>query len=510
MPSITTNVAAASLRPFYFMVVVWGERYCDFLLRYCLASLLSPNNVPALKNHGNKLLIATTKEDRLRLEGRPMLQKFARYCEVEFIDIPPCPPEISACIHMGIGHKKLTQLAFENRAYGVVLTPDMMNSDGTVAAMQMRALEGYEVMLTVALRFAEEPLFDHLRKIGVFPAQESNVDPLPIVATGRQLAWAGLRSFHSETLCYEWEQPYFAEIPSAVWWRVPEEDGIVVHSLSWAPMLVDYGAIERHDSSVMDEWTIDGDYIHKNFGVKGKVYVVQDSDELMQVSWAPLEDRRQELKPNPAYTPGLMGEWAKGRAFHKSLNGPMFDPLKRELFIKPVYWHGGKLRMGRWLSISAKAQRTLRIYGYNPAPHYGAGLHFGSIYKCWGEVLRFLFGAYIILRMYLEVTRHPYAMQNSDGLSAGWVNIPLAHKSPSYNRAANEWLQEQPGRKSARREITNFILGRMAELDQEWGKDFSVMKHYLGWAIWPTLELRRFTMAVFRYGDKLAKPFLKS
>ena len=36
-------------RPFYFMVVLWGERFRNYFLDYCLASALSPGNIPALE-----------------------------------------------------------------------------------------------------------------------------------------------------------------------------------------------------------------------------------------------------------------------------------------------------------------------------------------------------------------------------------------------------------------------------------------------------------------------------
>src|SRR5208282_3263734 len=98
----------------------------------------------------------------------------------------------------------------------------------------------------------------------------STNEGLPLVATSRQLVSAGIRSFHSQTLCYEWESPYLADFPVALWWRVPEEDGVIVHSLSWAPLLIDYDAVDHHDSSVMDNWTIDGDYIYHNFGINSK------------------------------------------------------------------------------------------------------------------------------------------------------------------------------------------------------------------------------------------------
>ena len=35
-------------RPFYFIVVLWGERFRNYFLDFALASALSPGNIPAL------------------------------------------------------------------------------------------------------------------------------------------------------------------------------------------------------------------------------------------------------------------------------------------------------------------------------------------------------------------------------------------------------------------------------------------------------------------------------
>lgn len=354
---------ARRLRPFYFIVVVWGERYTDFLVNFCIPSLLAPNNIPALANRGrNKFLIATTEEDWARIQQRPIFERLREYVEPVKIAIPPCPEGVSPCVHMGIGHKLATHIAFEDRAYGVLLTPDLMLSDGSVAAVQRHALARTQVVLAAALRFGEEPLFEHLEKLGVV-STGSRLGEIgkPLIVTGRQLVWAGIRSFHSETLRYEWDAPYFSNFPVACWWRVPEEDGIVLHSLSWAPLLLDYSAIERHDTSVMDNWTVDGDYVYRNFGLDGKVHVVQDSDEIMLVSWARLADKEQVLSPNRMFSNKITQRWRKIGVVSITYNHKVFDPLKRRFFLEPVRWHARDLEPGAWSAVEKRALKLLTL-----------------------------------------------------------------------------------------------------------------------------------------------------
>jgi len=337
---------AKNLRPFHFIVVCWGEAHTDFLLNYCIAALLSPRNIPSLKNNNkNKFLIATTKLDWDLMQFRPMFQKLKEYVEPVYIEIPPLPVGQSHCVHMGIGHKLATQYAYEAKAYSILLTPDLMVSDGTMEEIQKHAVNGIEVVLVAALRFAQEPLFENLKKLGIVPnskilgEKKESLDLNP-----RLLVKAGLKSFHSETIRYDFESKCFSGFPVACWWKCEDKDeAIIVHSLSWAPLLVDYAAVPSHDSSMMDNWTIDGDYVYKNFGMSEKIYVVTDSDECMLVSWTPWNVGSLPLKPLWRYFYPPIEKFIKLVLINSTVNDKVFDPLKRKIFRYPVYWHANEV-----------------------------------------------------------------------------------------------------------------------------------------------------------------------
>ena len=354
---------ARLLRPFYFIVVCWGKNYTNFLFNFCIPSLLAPQNIPSLYNRGkNKFLIATTNEDWIQMQSLKAFETLRQFVEPVHVLIPSCPPGESSCVHMGIGHKLATQIAFEARAYSVLLTPDLMLSDGTMAAVQKHAVSGVEVLLVAALRFGEEPLFKNLESMGIAGSKSRLGDEgHPLIATGRQFVEAGIKSFHSETLRYEWDAPYFSTFPVACWWNVPEEDGVLIHCLSWAPLLVDYNAIEHHDSSTMDNWTIDGDYVYRNFGHSGKVYIVQDSDESMLVSWAPLSDKEQSLLPIKNYSFPIIGQILKGLVLNSTYTNSVFDPLKQAIFFLPVYWHSRDINKN-WRRIERQANTLFQKF----------------------------------------------------------------------------------------------------------------------------------------------------
>jgi hypothetical protein len=358
-----TGGAEPPLRPFYFMVVLWGKRFRDYFLDFCLPTLLAPNNIPALKRERrSKFLICTTPEDWSAIAQTPIFAQLKRYAEPTFIEIPAAPPGVSGCQHMGVGHKKAMDLAFRDKAYGILVTPDYMVNDGAVAALQRHAENGKRLVLVSALRFGEEPLFENLTSLGLItPRRRLSQEGEPLVFTGRQLVAAGIRGFHSETIRYGWESPCFSDHPEACWWPVADGSGIVVHGTSWTPLLMDYATLERHDTTALEEWTFDGDYLYKNFGSDlDRVYVVTDSDEIMQVSWAPLSDRAHDLTPIPSRN-GFFGGLTKGAILRGHLRSGRHDPLKHRLLFITVRWHERPLSYD-WRRTERKAKSTLRLH----------------------------------------------------------------------------------------------------------------------------------------------------
>jgi hypothetical protein len=186
----------------------------------------------------------------------------------------------------------------------------------------------------------------------VLPREDHTNDGTPVVVTGRQMVYAAVNGFHSQTLAYEWDAPGLLPVSAAAWWRVPGEDGIVPHCLSWAPLLLDYGSIAAHDTSTLDQWTLDGDYLFNNSGNIKRMHVVQDSDEIFLASWGPLAEGPLTKTRFP-----FEGRLA-GHFFRQSFYGGFFDPLKRKLFFLPVRWHSKPLN-DKWTAVEQRAMRIL-------------------------------------------------------------------------------------------------------------------------------------------------------
>jgi hypothetical protein len=356
-------------RAFYFIIVLWGERFRHYFLEFCLASLLSPGNIPALKtSRTNKFLIATRPEDWEAMKGTEIFRMLAQYVEPVYIEIPPCPPGRSGCEHMNVGHKIACGMAFRDKALALVLTPDCMLSDGSMSRLQQLAHDGVQLVVTAALRFGQEPFFEHLKAVGAWNETHGKEGGNPLCISSRDMAYAAVNGLHPETLSYEWDSPYLIGIAPAAWWRVPGEDGIILHCLSWAPLLFDYAAVRNHDTSMLDDWTIDGDYIFKNMGADAKMHVVQDSDEIFLASWAPMSEGAAVFRKYRFLETPLGRQiqfWLRGSQFRSSFYSGIFDPLKQEIFFLPVRWHSRPLNEN-WDAVETRAMKVLRKWVASP------------------------------------------------------------------------------------------------------------------------------------------------
>jgi len=184
---------------------------------------------------------------------------------------------------------------------------------------------------------------------------------------------------------------------------VPGENGILLHSLSWAPVLIDYGAIERHDSSTLNQWTLDGDYLYNNLEQIDRIHVVQDSDEMFLASWGPLADR-----PISKHRIPFVGKLAAKVQFGSSFRSAFFDPFKRRIFFLPVRWHAQPLNT-HWQQIEDHAMRELLRYVTPPNESLFTGAN-GWVEKARRIAARVLTILFVILRPVFIVLYHPQAV----------------------------------------------------------------------------------------------------
>jgi hypothetical protein len=341
-----------ALRPFYLVLVVWGEQYRNYFLEYCLPSLLAPGNIPSLAGRRPaKYLLATTADDWRAMRDTTIFRELERYVAPVFIELPPCPPDRPYWLQNIFGHKLCCDLTFHDKAYRIFTSPDSVVSDGTIARLHELAACGVEVVFKLTVPAAEtKALFRTFAEMGLLPAKSARDTGTPLVFSGRQLSAALLRSMHQMSAVNEWEATHFCGYWSTPWWSVPNEDGIVAFGSFWDVLLIDYAAVKVHDSSILDHRGWDGDYILRTVGDLRTVYLVRDTDEINFAGWSSLP-----WTPLPRIPHGELG---KGVALRSSFYRKELNSLHRRLAFFPTRIHAGPLT-GQWDGIEGKALRTL-------------------------------------------------------------------------------------------------------------------------------------------------------
>lgn len=338
------------------------------------------------------------KKRRRNYKKNQIYNELSKYLKVEFYNIPNCPKGLSSCIHMGIGHKILTEEAYNHKALAVLLTPDLLLSDETLKFIEYLATKKYEVVLTTALRFGTEPLFKNLKKNKNLSNHKIN-RTIPLKITSRELVKSCLKSLHSQTASYEFESDAYSEFPVATWWWANnKKDGMLIYSFSWAPLLVDYSALSSHDTSMMEDWTIDGDYIYKNFP-NNKIYVSRDSDEVMLVSWGSLKIGEVSLNKRKIFKISFFKNYLKSMILANTFENKSIDPLKRKIFIDPAYWHIKDLDSS-WNNIE-KITKKIILQSVNP-PLLSSNKGMEIIYKTFRFVTKNTLRSMRILVYYFQ------------------------------------------------------------------------------------------------------------
>jgi hypothetical protein len=356
-------------RPFCFIVVVWGEQFRNYFLRFCLPSLLAPGNIPALGGRrAAEFTIATTAEDWQAMHDTAIFRELQRHATPVFLKLPFRPVEMPNWEYSVVGHKLCCEAVFQKKAYRIFTVPDYIYANGAIARLNELAESGAQaVLINPQPRIAEEPFFRTLKEMGILPSADCRDTGAPLVYTARQLVAAALRSLHSMTIVNEWEAPYFCGYAATPWWRVNDaEDSILICGMGWNPLLIDYAAVQEHDVSLINERGLDGDYDMRTIGHLKTIYAVRDSDEIYTASWSSLAYMAQPIRRQ------IFGELGKGTAFRASYYGPHFNWLHRALLFVPVRLHTGSLSE-KWDDAEEKALRTLLTWLEPPPELYDLG-----------------------------------------------------------------------------------------------------------------------------------------
>ncbi len=351
----------------YFVVVFWGRQHRELFLEFLLPSLLSMNNIPALPRHQSHcFLISTTDDDWDYLKRHPGFLHCQNLIKMTHLTMNAPASQDNKYLIMSQGHLKATKKIFSEGACGIFLTPDLVLSDGSVSRLYQLASQGKKVVLCAAMRFSQEPILSKIKML-----RENNPEG-GFSFPARVLADMAIRHMHVETRRYDYYSPFFAERPISFFFRTPDQKAILVHSFSWAPLLVNYHGLSKHCEETFKNWTMDGDYIFRNFPNREDIYVVEDSDEIFLLSVTPQGDFLGYLSSNLFLSqwflclPILKDYW-KIHVIRSVRDAHDMDPLKRSILSCGVRIHSQKMTDGDWIEIESQANKILEKVSAPPS-----------------------------------------------------------------------------------------------------------------------------------------------
>jgi hypothetical protein len=335
----------------YIAITFWGENYRRYFLDYCLASLMASENIPAIANKSDaRLLIATRSDDWDAIQSDPVFISAKDHITIEHIphEVPVNPPYDRKMFLMSDGHKLLTRRMFQDRACGVIVFPDFVFANGAIKRIEQLHADGNKVVMCLCVRFANEGLLADLRCR--YPVGQ------PINVSAQELASLAIKNMHSETARLDFDAAKSDRGGVSFFWTVTPGQNVLFHACNWQPILIDYASLSVHDTSTFDNWTIDGDYITKNFPDVHDIYVVTDTTELFFCNFATESSVSFSKKAFlPYQLPFLRRALKILRARECLERFGILDSVKKYCFRVPIRVQGGPASDADWCETERRA-----------------------------------------------------------------------------------------------------------------------------------------------------------
>jgi hypothetical protein len=357
------------LRPFYFMVPFWGRKYREYFVDRCLPSLLAPNNLPLLNQRdGHRFLIAAPCEDWQAIASLPILNRLRCHAAPTWIEIEAPSGTLESSTrdqysvtirHQDKCRRILCETAYAAGGYGCALLPDIIVSDGMVAAMLRSARNGDQLLLCMSLRQVEEGVLQDLLSRRLLPLNQLlSTTAGALTLSPRLAAEICVRHLHPELESFEEASPDAHRCPPFCIWRVPGDRGIIMHTHFAVPILMDFTAVSPDHLACLDRAAFENIYVFANFSKCKRMRVLRDSDEFVMLSLTPLAvnwspptkagRRKHVLQRRHERTLAI-------RRIFKLYAGSKDDRIKHEIFRTPFRYHSSEID-----EVFAREERRIR------------------------------------------------------------------------------------------------------------------------------------------------------
>lgn len=263
--------------PVCIAMPVWGQDYVRMLLDYCLPSLLSTNNIPAIVfPQGSILAIVTTDEDWKLIKDSPAVLEFSQYIDVMFIPkvTPAVPGSVWRRHHYQSACFDAAKKYFGNQGVILYFNPDGIYSDGAIRSMLARVVTGATVVVGWGPRISDTTSRGHISDgLETFRCGRA------LILKPRDAVRLMLAHIHPDTLRQAHDSKQFPLEPYMCVWFAPPGKGLIAHVLSVHPYAIDYRRLGSKDVSIFESGHLDSEYLYR-IGIQSEdIYLISDSDE---------------------------------------------------------------------------------------------------------------------------------------------------------------------------------------------------------------------------------------
>src|ERR1700722_8448967 len=109
---------------------VWGAEFSDFFCQYCLATLLSPTNLPrACDDYDFTLLLYTAEPDLDRIRAQPNFRKLSELIDIQPVLLETLPRPARSGHWIQLHHALLKSNQFDSF---ILLIPDCLYANNAL------------------------------------------------------------------------------------------------------------------------------------------------------------------------------------------------------------------------------------------------------------------------------------------------------------------------------------------------------------------------------------------
>lgn len=325
---------------------MWGEEYLQGYLNACLPNQLSLGNLGALSDDPDiRYTIYTSPTDALVLKNHPMYERLRQSVTVEIItfdDMVASSDWRVAFPLMARAHDHAFAQAAGNDDGVIILPPDQVYSEGTLAQVVRLARAGKRVVMIPECRLKKESFIPALRRRF---ADEAGL----IAPAQRELVALAMEHLHPVTESFFINSKRFNRAAYKIYWPIPGE-GLLSRCLTIHPIL-----IRPLVKGIRVGHSFDSDFLANSCPDFRDYHLVRDSDEMIGFEFSGLDPLflKDRHMPEPG---GNKFDIYNFTEMVKQQRGTIFEKLLRETVT---------IRSGdsspRWVSAQKESDRLMRM-----------------------------------------------------------------------------------------------------------------------------------------------------